>query len=127
MPFADHGGFGNQLYRNSFREGLPRAVEGMGVIDEAVLVAVLAGQHAGTAGATDGVGYEAIGETYALVCDAVDVGGLDVSLVVGADGLEGVIVRHDIKDIHGLGGLPGRILFLATGGGGYRRQTCQNE
>ena len=43
------------------------------------------------------------------------------------DGLEGVIVRHDIKDIHGLGGLPGRILFLATGGGGYRRQTCQNE
>ena len=37
----------------------------MGVIDEAVLVAVLAGQHAGTAGATDGVGYEAIGETYA--------------------------------------------------------------
>ena len=85
------------------------------------------GQHAGTAGATDGVGYEAIGETYALVCDAVDVGGLDVSLVVGADGLEGVIVRHDIKDIHGLGGLPGRILFLATGGGGYRRQTCQNE
>ena len=71
----------------------------MGVIDEAVLVAVLAGQHAGTAGATDGVGYEAIGETYALVCDAVDVGGLDVSLVVGTDGLEGVIVRHDIKDI----------------------------
>ena len=69
----------------------------------------------------------AIGETYALVCDAVDVGGLDVSLVVGTDGLEGVIVRHDIKDIHGLGGLPGRILFLATGGGGYRRQTCQNE
>jgi len=52
---------------------------------------------------------------------------LDVSLVVGTDGLEGVIVRHDIKDIHGLGGLPGRILFLATGGGGYRRQTCQNE
>ena len=99
----------------------------MGVIDEADLVAVLAGQHAGTAGATDGVGYEAIGETYALVCDAVDVGGLDVSLVVGTDGLEGVIVRHDIKDIHGLGGLPGRILFLATGGGGYRRQTCQNE
>ena len=99
----------------------------MGVIDEAVLVAVLAGQHAGTAGSTDGVGYEAIGETYALVCDAVDVGGLDVSLVVGTDGLEGVIVRHDIKDIHGLGGLPGRILFLATGGGGYRRQTCQNE
>jgi hypothetical protein len=45
---------------------------------------VLAGQHAGTAGATDGVGYEAIGETYALVCDAVDVGGLDVSLVVVA-------------------------------------------
>ena len=78
----------------------------MGVIDEAVLVAVLAGQHAGTAGATDGVGYEAIGETYALVCDAVDVGGLDVSLVVGTDGLEGVIVRHDIKDIHGLAGCP---------------------
>ena len=47
--------------------------------------------------------------------------------VMGADGLEGVIVRHDVKDIHGLGGLPGRILFLATGGGGYRRQTCQNE
>ncbi len=99
----------------------------MGIIDEAVLVAVLAGQHAGTAGATDGVGYEAIGETYALLCDAVDVGGLDVSLVVGADGLEGVIVRHNVKDVHGLGGLPRRILFLATGGGGYHRQTCQNE
>ena len=70
---------------------------------------------------------QAIGETYALVCDAVDVGGLDVSLVVGADGLEGVIVRHDVKDVHGLGGLSGRILFLATGGGGYRRQTCQDE
>ena len=53
----------------------------MGVIDEAVLVAVLDGQHAGTAGATDGVGYEAIDEYEVPLIVFFDYFGLEVDFV----------------------------------------------
>ena len=81
-------------------------------------MAVLTSEHAGTAWTTDRVGYKAVGETYTLVGYAVNVGCLDVALVVGTNGLIRVVVTHDEEDVHRLLRSCGLLFLVASGTGG---------
>ena len=64
---------------------------------------VLAGQDRGPAGAADRVGHDAAVEPHPLPGQAVDVRRLDqpARIVVGADGLVGMVVAEDEDDIGG--------------------------
>ena len=86
MPLAHYGSLITYLLEQ-LGEGELRAIKPCAIIGEAIGMAVLASKHAGAARSTDGVGHKAISEAYALIGNAVDVGCLDVALVVGADGL----------------------------------------
>lgn len=83
-------------------------------------MAVLARQHAGTARPAERIGHEAVGETYAFAGNTIDVRCLRITLVVGADGLERVVIAHDVDDIHRLLRL-GSLLRCAAGG---KRRQC---
>ena len=99
VPFSDHGGLVSVLLEK-LRESQLVTVEGGGVVNEPVGMAVLSGEHTRTARSADGVGYEAVGKTHAFVADAVDVRCMDVALVVGADGLIRMVIAHDVEDVH---------------------------
>ena len=96
------------------------------VVDLAIHVAVLPREHAGTAGPRDGVRHEALGEAHALTRDRVYIRSGDVALVVGADHLIGVVVRHDVDDVEGACGWCGlgcrvlRLSYSSYGGEGTR-------
>ena len=121
MPFPDDGGLVPGFLKQ-FRESLLPAVEHGTVVREPVRMAVLAGQHAGPAGAADGVGHETVCEPRAFPGYAVYVGRLDEPVVVGAYRLIRVIVRHDVDDIHRLllRIFTGCRLFPITRGGRHR-------
>ena len=99
VPFTNHGCL-VAIQLEKFRESQLVTVEGGRVVDESVGMAMLAGEHTSSARATDGVCHEAIGETYPLITDAVDVRCVDVALVVRTDGLIRVVIAHDIDDVH---------------------------
>ena len=103
VPLADDGRLVARLLEQ-LGHGLLGAVEHAGgVVREAVGVAVLARNHAGTAGAAQRVGHEAVGEAHTVGGDAVEVGRLDVAAVVAAHHLRRVVVGHDVDDVVGLG------------------------
>ena len=114
VPLPDHRRLVTRLAQQ-FREGLLRAIEGMRVVDEAILVAMLTRQHTGPTGSADGIGHETIGEPNAILSDTVDVGCLDVTPVVGTQCLKRMVIRHDVEDVQRLlrGLFPG---WLAAGG-----------
>ena len=118
VPVIEAGGIGHQVPlaedRGLVAGGLEqfgkrdlRAVEAaVGVVEEAVGVAVLAGEDGGPRRPADGVGHEAPVEAHALLRDAIDVGRLDQlpRIAIGADGLVGVVVGEDEDDVGPLGG-----------------------
>jgi len=101
VPLANHRCLIAVLLKE-FRESQLVAVEGGRVVDEPVGVAVLSGEHAGTARSADGVGHETVGKAHTFVADAVNVRCVYVALVVGADGLIRVVIAHDVDDVHRL-------------------------
>ena len=117
VPFAHNCSLIPGLLQQ-FGEGELRTVEAGAVVDEAIGMAMLAREHTGAAGATDGVGYEAVGEAYALIGYAVNVGRFNVTLVVGTDGLVRVVVAHDEEDVHRLLGCGSLGLLVGSGTGG---------
>ena len=104
VPLADDGrlvaGGVEQL-----GEGRLRAVEAaVGVVVEAVRVGVLAGQDRCAAGPADRVRHDAPVEPHPLPGQPIDVRRLDqpARVVVGADGLVGVVVAEDEDDVRRL-------------------------
>ena len=81
---------------------LPRRIEAVGQRLDAGDVAVLAGEDHAAAGRADGVRAEAVVEAHALLGDAVDVGRLVDLAAIGADGVRGMVVRHDVQDVRTL-------------------------
>lgn len=113
MPLAYHG----RLVAGGLQKfggGLLTSIEGGGVVGEPIGMAMLAGEHTGTAGTADGVGHKTIGETHSVFGNAVDIGGLDEAIVVCADGLIGMIIAHDIDDVHGTWSRFGCVRFFIT-------------
>ena len=103
VPLADDGRLIARLLEQ-LGHGLLGAVEHAGrVVREAVGVAVLARNHAGTAGTAQRVGHEAVGEAHAVGGNAVEVGRLDVATVVATHHLRRVVVSHDVDDVVRLG------------------------
>ena len=99
VPLADNGRLVARLLEE-LGHGLLRAVEHAGrVVREAVGVAVLARNHAGTAGTTQRIGHKAVGEAHTIGGDAVEVGRFDVALVIAAHHLRRVVVGHDVDDV----------------------------
>ena len=85
-----------------FWKGLLASVEdAVLIVREPVLVAVLSRNHAGPRGTGQGVCHEGVRETCPLVCEAVDVGRGNEAPVIGADGLVGMVIAHDVDYIHG--------------------------
>ncbi len=82
------------------------------VVDLAVEVAVLPGQNYGAGRRTNRVGDAGIVEDHSFFGDAVDVGRLDQFIAVRADGLVGVVVRHDEQDIRWT--IPGLFLIASA-------------
>ena len=78
--------------------GLLRTVEhARGIIGETVGVAVLAGEHAGTARAAERVGNETVGKAHSVASNAVEVGGLDETAAIATHHLRRVVVGHDVN------------------------------
>ena len=103
VPLADNGRLVARLLEE-LGHGLLGAVEHAGrVVREAVGVAVLARNHAGTAGTTQRIGHKAVGEAHTIGGDAVEVGRFDVALVIAAHHLRRMVVGHDVNDVVGLG------------------------
>ena len=103
VPLADNGRLVARLLEQ-LGHGLLGAVEHAGrVVREAVGVAVLARNHAGTAGTTQRIGHKAVGEAHTIGGDAVEVGRFDVALVIAAHHLRRVVVGHDVDDVVWLG------------------------
>jgi hypothetical protein len=120
MPFANHGSLVTILLEK-LRESQLVAIEGGRVVDEPVGMTVLAGEHAGTARSADGIGHEAIGESYTFIADTVDVRGMDVPLVIRTDGLIRMVITHDIDDVHFFGSFRFLVgLARRKGGNGCR-------
>ena len=80
-------------------EGRLRTVEGIPVVAHAVEVAVFSCEQNCPAGRADGVGDEAVFEQRPLFRQPVDVRRADERAAVAADGLLGVVVRHDEEDV----------------------------
>ena len=70
---------------------------------------MLARYHAGTTGARQRVGNEAIDEAHAILRNTIEVGSLNMRLIVARHHLRRMIVRHDIQDI-------GPLLSISNGG-----------
>ena len=88
VPLADDRGLVAGLLQQ-LGKGLLGAVEAVAVAEEAVDVAVLAGQDDGPAGAADRVGHQAAVEEHPFAGEAIDVRRLEQlqGMLVGADGL----------------------------------------
>ena len=98
---------------------LLRSIEGGVVIQLTVLVAVLAREQAGTAWPRDGVGHIGISEDHPIVGNAIEIGRLDMTVVVATHHLPRVIVGHDVNNVQ-------RFFICrspATGTGGEQRHT----
>ena len=102
VPFANHAGVvaGGLKVFGDGGLGAVEAVEG----GHAVEVAVFAGEDRRPAGGADGVNGEAAVEPHAGAGEAIEVGRLVDLAAVGADGLSGVVVAHDEKDVRRLSG-----------------------
>ena len=110
VPFTDQrcliAGFLEQL-----GHGLLRAVEdAVLVVGKSVFVGVLTGEHASTRGAAERVGDKRTGEFHTVLRHAVEVGGLDVAVIIGREHLRRVVVGHDVDDVVALlcGGTEGK-------------------
>ena len=103
VPLPDHRGLVpgslQHLIERRLRhvERIPRPV-----VDLAVDVAVLAGEHHRAAGGTDRIGAEAVQEDRAFISDPVDVRSLIDARAVGRDGLSGVVVGENEDDVRAL-------------------------
>ena len=112
VPFADDGRLvagGLQILGDVGDGGVELVGEGL----NAGQVGVEPGHDDAAAGGADGVGDEAVGKAHAAGGEAIDVGGLIDLAAVGADGVGGVVVRHDEEDVGSAGGRLG-----GKGGGG---------
>ncbi len=100
VPFANDAGLIARIVKQ-LDEGLLAAVEdGLGlVVGEAVNVAVFSGEDASAAGPAEGVGDEAIFKAHSLRRQAVEVGGLIDFTAIAGEGVGGVVVGHDVKDV----------------------------
>ena len=86
-------------------EGRLRTVEAaVGVVVEAIQMGVLTGQNRCAAGTADRVRHDAPVETHPLLGQAIDVRRIDqpARIVVGTDGLIGMVVAEDEDDVRGL-------------------------
>ena len=101
MALAIDGGLVAGLLEE-LREGLLVPVEGVAVVHEPVLVAVLARLDDGPAGSAYGVRAETVLKEHALGGELVYVGrgvdGLEPT-VVGPDGVRRVVVREDEQNV----------------------------
>ena len=101
VPFTNHGSL-VPILLEKFWESQLVAIESSGIVDESIGMAMLSGEHTGTARSTDGIGHKAVGKAHAFIPDTVDVRCVDVTLVVSADGLVRVVIAHDVDDVHRL-------------------------
>lgn len=76
-----------------------RAVKLKTVVNDAVQVAVLAGEDDGTARGTDRVRHEGVTEQHSFVGQAIEVRGRIDHRPIGADGVRGVIVCEHKQDV----------------------------
>ena len=106
VPLANHGGAVTGFLEED-GEGLLVAVELGAVVEEAVEVGMFASEDAGSGGAADGVGAKAVFEEEAVLGDAIDGrGGCDFvedAAGIGRDGLAGVVVGKEEKNVGALG------------------------
>ena len=97
VPLAHYGRLVPGLLQQ-LGHGLLRTVEhARGIIGETVGVAVLAGEHAGTARAAERVGNETVGKAHSVASNAVEVGGLDETAAIATHHLRRVVVGHDVN------------------------------
>src|SRR5262249_23134844 len=119
VPFADHAGViaGGLEVLGERRLAAVEAVED----GDAVHVGIFAGEDGRPAGGADGIGDQATVEAHPLPGDAVDLRCLVDFAAVGADGVGGVIVGHDVQDVRSLpligGGGRGRTRWGGPPGG----------
>ena len=110
VPLANHRRLPAGLLQHLGEGRLGRVEPAVGVVVEAVLVGVLAGEDRGSARPTDRVGDQAAIEPHPLAGEPVDVRRLEEvpRLAVGRQRLAGQIVGEDEEDIGGEGGRPPR-------------------
>ncbi|OQB39737.1 MAG: hypothetical protein BWY09_00978 [Candidatus Hydrogenedentes bacterium ADurb.Bin179] len=126
MPLAEKGRL-IAVLTQQFREGFLAAIEAAAVVPEPVEVAVQAGEHHRAAGAADGVRDKTVAEQGPIPGDTVDVrrgGRPGQPAAIGADGVLGMVVAIDPKNVRALL----RVSRVRGGqGGGHGRGTGMLE
>jgi hypothetical protein len=98
MPFADEGRLIARRLKK-LGEGLLRPVKNVGVVANPIEMAVPSSEDGGPARGAYPVGAKAVVKPHTFPGDPVDVRGLVEAASITADGLRGVVVRHDEDDI----------------------------
>ena len=112
VPFADNAGLVAMLLQD-FREKSLRRVDACPQLPLSVLVAVESGHQAGAAGCRERIFDKCLAEKHPLGGEAVEVGRrgqLSERVSVGADGLERMVVCHNVNNVQRF--LLSRILLL---------------
>ena len=111
MPFANHSSLVAGLLQKFGDEG-HSGVNSLSQSSLPVLVTVKTGHQAGAAGCGQGILDIGLVEAYSFGSQAVHVRSRCLAaqgMAVGADGLIGMVIRHDVDDVQPLRG------FLALG------------
>ncbi|OQB99221.1 MAG: hypothetical protein BWX80_03790 [Candidatus Hydrogenedentes bacterium ADurb.Bin101] len=123
VPFAEEGRL-IPVLPQQFWEGFLTAVEAATVVPEPVEMTVQAGEHHRAAGAADGVCDKTVAEKDTFPGDTVNIWRRrrrGQPSAIGADGVLGVVVAVDPKNIRALL----RVSRVRGGqGGGHSRGTC---
>ena len=99
MPLADQCGLVSG-FLEQLGHGLLCAVENaVLVVGEPIFVGVFTSEHAGARRTTERIGDKRAGEFHAVLRHTVEVGGLNVAMIIGREHLCSVIVGHDIDDV----------------------------
>lgn len=107
VPFSDKSGL-IAVFPQYLRKSLLSTVKDTGtVVIKLIATTVLACQHTGTAGSTEGIRHKTVGKLYTIGCDTIQIGSMYITTVITAHHLSGVVVGHDIHNIIRFG-----ILFL---------------
>ena len=125
VPFADDGSLVAGIAQKLRNEG-DGSVYSFSECTLAVLVAVESGHQAGAAGSRKGILDIGFVEPDPFTGKAVHVGRGSLAaerVAIGTEGLIGVVIRHDVDDVHPLGS----IFLLCSGHRGKGRQDGQKE
>src|SRR6056297_333658 len=104
MPFSEDCCL-ISIFLKDFWKGLLRTVKGLAIITQPIKMTVFSGQHDGTTGRTDRVGYKAVVKANTFIGNSIDIGSLDQSVIIATNCFFCMVITHYKQYIRRLPGV----------------------